>query len=43
MTTDLQEPSDGLIKVWKSVRSRSMFTSFFPHLENINEMEISTF
>jgi hypothetical protein len=43
LTADLQEPSDGLVKVWRSARSRSIFTSFFPHLEKIDEMEISKF
>jgi Zn-dependent M32 family carboxypeptidase len=34
---ELQAPSDGLIKVWKSARSRSMFTTFIPYLEKIEE------
>jgi hypothetical protein len=40
---ELEEPSDGLIQVWKSARERSMFTSFFPYLESIDEAEILSF
>jgi hypothetical protein len=40
---ELEEPSDGLIQLWKSARERSMFTSFFPYLESIDETEISRF